>query len=72
MAAILLKDVPDGLRQRLKTESKRNRRSMTQEAICLLEEALHLRMPAALPKPVATKKPFSQQWLSKAIQAGRA
>lgn len=72
MAAILLKNVPDQLHARLKQASVRNRRSMTQEAVCLLEEALHLRPAADLPAPIKPKKPFTQQWLSKAMRAGRA
>ncbi len=40
MTAILLKNVPEALRQRLQERAKRNRRSMNQEALVILEQAL--------------------------------
>lgn len=40
MTSITLKNVPPPLYERLKASAKRNRRSLTEEAIVLLEQAL--------------------------------
>jgi plasmid stability protein len=47
MAAILLKNIPEALRLRLQQRAKQNRRSMNQEALVILEQAL--------PEPVDVK-----------------
>jgi plasmid stability protein len=40
MASLTLKDLPDTLLNQLRTRARQERRSMTQQAIVLLEEAL--------------------------------
>lgn len=40
MATLLLKNVPEELRQLLKERAERNRRSMNQEALVILEQAM--------------------------------
>ena len=40
MAKILLRDVPDDVHERLREQADANRRSMNQEAVHILEEAL--------------------------------
>lgn len=40
MAQILLRDVPDDVHERLRQRAEANRRSMNQEAVTILEEAV--------------------------------
>ena len=56
MPALVLKNLPEPLHQRLKEQAARNRRSLTQEVIQLLERGV-LSKPAAevLPEPVFIK-----------------
>lgn len=72
MAALVLKDVPRDLHRWLKEEAERNRRSMTQQAILILEQARSRPLPP-VPPPAAIKplKPYTQSWLSKAMREGR-
>lgn len=53
MPALVLKNIPDALHERLKAQAAANRRSLTQEAIQLLERGV-LSRPVApeLPTPV--------------------
>ena len=71
MAAIVLKDVPEELHRRLREQAERNRRSMSQELLTIMEEALRPLPPLAPVKPVKTKRPFTQAWLRKAMREGR-
>ena len=72
MAALLLKPVSKDLHRWLKQEAQRNRRSMTQQAMLILEQA-RLRPVPPVPPPARIKplKPFTQGWLRKAIEEGR-
>jgi hypothetical protein len=71
MPSILLKDVSSALHRRLKEQAERNRRSMAQEAITILEGTLQNIPPIKLPKPIAPLKPISTAMILKAIRAGR-
>lgn len=71
MAAILLKNVPEALRQRLQERAKRNRRSMNQEALVILEQALPepLDVKAIMAwEPIKLNKPID--W-AKAVREAR-
>ena len=86
MASLVLKNVPRQLHQRLKVEAVRNRRSMTQQAIVLLETSLGAAAartpslkaadfpPAQKLMDPATGKPtlLTQPMLRRAIREGRA
>jgi len=72
MPGLLIKDLPPALHERLREEAVRNRRSMTREAMVLLEEALKRRAPRELPPPVKGRFPITDAWLRKAIREGRA
>lgn len=48
MATLYLRSIPPAIHERLKERAKRNRRSLTQEAIAILEEALGM-TPASPP-----------------------
>jgi hypothetical protein len=71
--SIVLKDIPADTHQWLKDEATRNRRSMNQEAIHILEQARNHRLPPVPPpaRIIKPKKPFTQAWLRKAIEEGR-
>ena len=71
MSALLVKNFPDRLRRKIKGEAKRNRRSMAQKTVVLLDEAVRLRVPARLPRPVKPKHPIDHEWLLKAMKEGR-
>lgn len=76
MSALLIKNFPPDLHQRLKKEAERNHRSMTRQALVLIEQALSptqavLGVKKDLPKPIDLGTKPSSQWIYKAIRAGR-
>jgi hypothetical protein len=72
MASLVLKNVPVHVHRRLKQRAERNRRSMAQEAITLLEQSLLEIPPIVLPKkPIKPLKPISGQMILDAIREGR-
>ena len=72
MPAIVIKDVPEQLHRRLREQAERNRRSMSQELLTIMEQALQPVPPLGRIKPIRTKRPFSHAWLLKAMREGRA
>jgi len=74
MPAVLIKKIPAELHRRLKKQAARNRRSMAQETLRLLEKALDASSApkAKLPEPVKTKRALTDAWLKVAIRSGRA
>lgn len=72
MPGILIKHVPPQLHRKLKAEAKRHRRSLTNHALVLLEQAVARPQPADWPEPVRGAFPLTDPWLKKAIRAGRA
>jgi len=71
MPAVIIRDMPVALHQRLKLEAEHHHRSMNREAIAILEEALGAGDLAPLPSPVKLKKPVDPQWIVKVIREGR-
>ncbi len=74
MAALVIKDLPDLLHRRLKEEAARNRRSMTQQAIAILEHALakpSISGKGEPPPPLELKVRHSHKWIYAAIRRGR-
>ncbi|NTW04199.1 MAG: hypothetical protein HGA19_23515, partial [Oscillochloris sp.] len=55
MAAILIKDIPADLHERLREAAVRDHRSLSKEVIALLEAALAERVPE-LPPPIAAAR----------------
>ena len=68
----MIKDVPAPLLRRLKEAASRHRRSMTREALVILEEALAQGVPAALPAPYRGSIPLTKRLIDKAKRTGRA
>lgn len=74
MAALVIKNLPENLHRRLKEEAARNRRSMTQHAVLLLEQALEGgRTPGARnpPQPIDLGVRHDRKWINAAIREGR-
>lgn len=73
MSALLIKDFPVDLHRKLKHLATAHHRSMTQEVLVLLEEALQ--RPATVGEfgpPTRGKFPLTQQFLDRAKRWGRA
>ena len=73
MPALLIKDLPEALHRKLKEEAARHHRSMTREALMLLERALtpHALSTMILPAPVKPKNPISAEAIVETIRAAR-
>lgn len=74
MPALVLKNVPEALHERLKAQAAANRRSLTQEVIQLLERGVLTLQPGdpQLPQPVRLPgAPVSTDWIEAAIHEGR-
>jgi plasmid stability protein len=75
MSTLVVKNLPDPLHDQLRQRALSNRRSVTQEAIHILEQGLSsaaLRAPVKLPPPYKLKGgPVTTEWILNAIREGR-
>lgn len=76
MAALVIKDVPPGLHERLKLRAAACRRSMAAETLCILERALADRAgPPTLAEVDALRirgaGPLTEELLDEARRSGR-
>ena len=72
MPSLVIKKLPEELHRSLKEQAARNHRSMTREAILILEEAVIGRRPEkSLPAPVRLKFQADNDWISRAKRQGR-
>ena len=73
MAALVIKHLPAELHERLKREAKLNRRSMTQEAVHILENGLAQRCVPPIPKvkPFKGRFPLTEDFVNEAKRWGR-
>ena len=73
MSTLVIKNLPDDLHSRLRQQAERNRRSVTQEAISLIETGIVVpRLPPTLPPPIRLKgKPVTQDEIEAWIDEGR-
>ena len=72
MPGLLIKDVPDELHKKLRETAARHRRSMTQEALVLLEEGLRRAVsPAELPPPLSGRIAMTRQFAFRGRREGR-
>ena len=74
MSGLLIKDFPPELHRKLKDEAARHHRSMTRQALALLEQALSSPSKNAaelLPKPLKPAKPISPANVIAVIREGR-
>jgi len=74
MSGLLIKDFPPELHRKLKEEAARHHRSMTRQALALLEQALSTPAKNAaelLPKPIKPAKPVTMSNVVATIREGR-
>lgn len=74
MSALLIKDFPPELHSKLKEEAARHHRSMTRQALALLEQALSAPTKNAadlLPKPIKLTKPVAANNIVATLREGR-
>ena len=73
MAALLIKNVPTNLHNKLKEIAVRHHRSMTQEALVLLEEAVdRSSVVGEFGAPLKGRFKLNQNFINRAKQRGRA
>jgi plasmid stability protein len=71
MPALLIKDIPREVHEWLKREAARNRRSMAQQAIAILEERMPHFHPVRFPSPVQTRTVLTAKFIDRAKHQGR-
>jgi len=71
MTALLIKDIPREVYEWLKREAKRNRRSMTQQAVVILKERMRRFRPVKFPPPVQTRTILTAKFIDRGKREGR-
>lgn len=73
MGTLVIKNLPEPLHTRLKAQAERNHRSLTKEAVHLIESGLEASTPKrALPPPLKLKGgPITIEEIETAIAVGR-
>ena len=71
MPGLLIKDIPREVHEWLKREAERNRRSMTQQAIVVLEERMRRFRPVKFPPPIPTRTILTAEFIDRAKHEGR-
>ena len=74
MPGLLIRDLPDDLHRRLRKRAAKNRRSMTKEALVLLEQALRRgdTVDTEPPTPYEGRFHISDDWIDEAKRVGRS
>lgn len=71
MPALVIKDLPAVLHRRLKEDAVQHHRSMTQQAIVILDQALHRVHPIGEFRPYRGAFPLTNGFINKAKKEGR-
>jgi len=71
MPGLLIKDIPREVHEWLRREAKRNRRSMTQQAIFVFEERMRRFRPLRFPPPARTRTLLTAEFIDQAKREGR-
>ncbi len=71
MSTLLLKNVPEEVKKRLKEQAELNHRSVNKEAIARLEQSLARPGIGPLPPPVRTRTRLTAEWVTRATKWGR-
>jgi plasmid stability protein len=71
MSSLLIKNIPENLRKKLKEQAELNHRSMNKQVVSILEKALEKPSTDQLPPPVKLKFCPTNEWLNKAKRWGR-
>jgi len=75
MPGLLIRDLPDDLHQKLKERAARNRRSLANETLVILEAVLRDMSSTETPEPPIPYKGHFQltdEWIDQAKREGRA
>jgi plasmid stability protein len=74
MSALLIRNLPPEVHDKLKVLAQRNRRSLSEEAARLLEQAIAAQTPLAAqaPTPFSGAFPLSDEWLDSVKNEDRA
>ncbi|HUX20749.1 MAG TPA: Arc family DNA-binding protein [Spirochaetia bacterium] len=71
MPSLVLRNVSVELHDLLKHRAERNHRSMTKEAVAILEKELAAPTALRLPDPVPAEPPLTVAEIAEAVKAGR-
>lgn len=71
MSGLLIKKLPDELHETIKEYARVNRRSLMQEALTLLEEAVETRKKRTPPPLIEGKVVFTREMVLDTIREGR-
>ena len=71
MSALLIKNMPPALHEKLRRCAAAHHRSMNREVIAILERELELPVAPELPPPIPLKKPVSGEWITPVIRNAR-
>ncbi len=71
MSALLIKNMPQPLHERLRQRAAAHHRSMNREVIAILERELESPAEAQLPPPVKPLKPIDHEWVVQVIRDAR-
>jgi plasmid stability protein len=71
MPGLLIKDFPPALHRKLKAQAERHHRSMTKEAIVLLEQSLAIAASREPPLPLKGKFSLTDAFIEQARLEGR-
>ena len=71
MSAVVVRDLPPILHQRLKKEAERHHRSMNREIIAIIEKELTGPALMDIRRPVVPSKPLSAAWVSETTRKMR-
>ncbi len=71
MASLLIKNVPENIKKKLKEEAEIHHRSVNKQAVFILEKALGGSAIGPLPRPVKTRTRLTAAWVTRAKKWGR-
>ena len=71
MAALLIKNLPPSLHERLRARAAEHHRSMNREVIAILEKEIEATEPGRLPPPVKGRVQVDGRWIAQAIRDAR-
>ena len=71
MPALVIKELPVEIHRRLREDAELHHRSMTQEAISILEQSLHRVRPIPDWRPYKGAFPLSNAFINRAKREGR-
>ncbi len=70
MPSLILRDIPEEVHRRLRERARRHRRSMTKEAVEILERGLFAEEPVHLPPLVRSGTEIPVEEIDRAIDEG--